>query len=122
MSARQRLARAHRLRGREDDGAAAEREQDTARSEATAIGIGIGIADSHLRQAHESALASCDRAGRKWCLGLRDTSVLVEDSIGMLHLAVLIGNPRQEIPAVDLVAGLAVLGGRRRQRDGSARP
>jgi hypothetical protein len=36
--------------------------------------------------------------------------VLVEHSVGMLHLAVLIGNPRQEIPAADLVAGLAALG------------
>ena len=31
--------------------------------------------------------------------------MLVEDSIGMLHLAVLIANPRQEISAADLVAG-----------------
>jgi hypothetical protein len=32
---------------------------------------------------------------------------VVEDSIGMLHLAVLIGNPRREITAADLVAGVA---------------
>ncbi len=108
--ARQRLARAHRLRGREDDGEAAEREQDTARSEAAAIGI--GIPDSQFRQTHRgAAIATCDRAGRKWRLSLRDASVLVEDSIGMLHLAVLIANPRREILAADLVAGLAVLGG-----------
>jgi hypothetical protein len=37
--------------------------------------------------------------------------VLVENSIGMLHLAVLIANPRQEIRAADLAAGLAALGG-----------
>jgi hypothetical protein len=36
--------------------------------------------------------------------------VLIEDSIGMVHLAVLIANPRQEIHAADLVAGLAALG------------
>jgi hypothetical protein len=35
--------------------------------------------------------------------------VLVDDSVGLAHLAVLIGNPRQEIRAVDLVAGLAAL-------------
>ena len=33
------------------------------------------------------------------------------DRVGMLHLAVLIANPRQEIRAADLVAGLAELGG-----------
>jgi hypothetical protein len=34
----------------------------------------------------------------------------MEDSIGMAHLAVLVANPRQEIPAADLAAGLAALG------------
>jgi len=55
--------------------------------------------------------AHCQRAGRKWRLTLRNRSVLVEDSIGMVHLAVLIANPRQEIQAADLVAGLAGLSG-----------
>ncbi|SEO47042.1 hypothetical protein SAMN05216267_102786 [Actinacidiphila rubida] len=53
--------------------------------------------------------AVCTRLGRKWRIGLGDRSVLVEHSVGMLHLVVLIGNPRQEIRAVDLVAGLAAL-------------
>jgi hypothetical protein len=44
-------------------------------------------------------------------LTLRGRGVLVEDSIGMVHLAVLIANPRQEIQAADLVAGLAGLSG-----------
>ena len=35
--------------------------------------------------------------------------MLIEDSIGMAHLAVLLANPRQEIPAADLAAGLAAL-------------
>ena len=47
--------------------------------------------------------------GRKWRLALRNRSVLVEDSIGLAHLAVLIANPRQEIQAADLVAGVAGL-------------
>jgi hypothetical protein len=37
--------------------------------------------------------------------------VLVEHSVGILHLAVLIANPRQEIRAIELVAGVAALGG-----------
>ena len=51
----------------------------------------------------------CQRAGRKWRLTLGLRSALVEDSIGMVHLAVLIANPRQEIRAADLVAGLTGL-------------
>ena len=70
-----------------------------------------------------AAEAHCQRAGRKWRLTLRNRSVLVEDSIGMVHLAVLIANPRQEIQAADLVAGLAGLSGTRaRGRGGAARP
>jgi hypothetical protein len=56
-------------------------------------------------------VAEIQRAGRKWRLTLRGRGVLVEDSIGMVHLAVLIANPRQEIQAADLVAGLAGLSG-----------
>ena len=56
-------------------------------------------------------VAQCHRVGRKWRLAWRNRSVLVEDSIGMVHLAVLIANPRQEILAADLVAGLAGLSG-----------
>ncbi len=55
--------------------------------------------------------AHCQRAGRKWRLTLGNRGVLMEDSIGMAHLAVLIANPRQEIQAADLVAGLAGLSG-----------
>ena len=35
----------------------------------------------------------CRRVGRKWQLTWQNRSVLVEDSVGMLHLAVLIANP-----------------------------
>ena len=38
-------------------------------------------------------------------------SKLTSDHIGVVHLAVLIANPRQEIQAADLVAGLAGLSG-----------
>jgi hypothetical protein len=111
---RQRLAHAYRLRGRAGDSAAAEAELDAARAEAGRLGFvnpihGIDAADG-------TESATCERAGRKWRLTLRDSSVLVEDSIGMLHLAVLLANPRQDIAASDLVAGLATLGA----RDGGA--
>ncbi|MGD0063852.1 MAG: hypothetical protein ABSB76_10470 [Streptosporangiaceae bacterium] len=56
-----------------------------------------------------STFADCRRVGRQWRLAWGARSVLVGDSIGLVHLAVLITNPRQEIPAADLVIGLAVL-------------
>ncbi|MGW3633016.1 hypothetical protein ACWD7F_23105 [Streptomyces sp. NPDC005122] len=56
-------------------------------------------------------VAFCTRLGRKWRIGFGGRSVLVDHSVGMLHLVVLIANPRQEIRAVDLVAGLTALNG-----------
>ena len=107
VSSRQRLARARKLRGHTGDDEAAERELDAAASESRALGI--PGPDSHSSASRGARYAECDRVGRKWRLALRDRSVLVEDSIGMLHLAVLIANPRQDIPAADLVEGLAAL-------------
>ena len=57
-----------------------------------------------------AGVAHCRRAGRRWRVTLGDRQALVEDSVGMAHLAVLVGNPRQEIAAAELVAGLAGLG------------
>ncbi|HTZ22484.1 MAG TPA: hypothetical protein VMC83_00685 [Streptosporangiaceae bacterium] len=106
---RQRLARALRLRARAGDAAAAERELDTARAEAAALGIVLPGDGSGGGSA--AATATCDRIGRSWRLGLAGRCAVVEDSIGMLHLAVLIGNPRREITAADLVAGVASVAG-----------
>jgi hypothetical protein len=55
------------------------------------------------------AEAQCRRAGRNWRVTWRGRSVVVDDSIGLAHLAVLLANPRQEIQATDLARGLAVL-------------
>jgi hypothetical protein len=113
---RQRLARALRLRARAGDAAVARRELDTARAEAAALGIPLPR-DADGDGGGDGAAASpdpvtCERVGRGWRLGLGGRSVAIEDSIGMLHLAVLIANPRQEIPAADLAAGVASVGGR----------
>jgi hypothetical protein len=135
-----RLAEAHFLRGEQEDAAAAERELSAARNEAAALGLpvvggdwsaaaagglaaaadGLAAAGDRPAAANGAELATCGRVGRKWRLTLGDRSVLVEDSIGMLHLAVLIANPRQDIPAADLVSGLASLGGIR--DSGAAQP
>jgi tetratricopeptide (TPR) repeat protein len=108
VSSRQRLARAYQRRSRGTDAEAARRQLQSARADAAARSIPISAdltADSAA-----AALATCDRVGRKWRVGWRERGVEIDDSIGMLHLAVLIANPRREIPATDLVAGLASLG------------
>jgi hypothetical protein len=103
---RQRLARASQLRARADDAVVMRRELDTARAEAATFGVALP-GDG----ADGAGPVTCERAGRGWRLGFAGRSLVVENSIGMLHLAVLIGNPRQEITATDLVAGLTVVAG-----------
>jgi hypothetical protein len=113
VASRQRLAQALALRGSPGDADAARRELDAATTEAASAGLPVPdypAADSAY-SAPAPAVAEIQRVGRKWRLTLRGRGVLVEDSIGMVHLAVLIANPRQEIQAADLVAGLAGLSG-----------
>jgi hypothetical protein len=125
VSSRLRLARAHALRGQAGDEEAAAREIAAAGAEAIALGIpgpasgtvaaapaaGTRPAGPATAAVDSSGPATCTRVGRKWRVTWQGRSILVEDSIGVLHLAVLIANPRHDIPAADLVAGLAVLGG-----------
>jgi hypothetical protein len=115
VASRRRLAQAHALRGSPGDADAARRELDAATTEAASAGLPVPDYPEHPMAGPAPAVAAnevhCQRAGRKWRLTLRGRSVLVEDSIGMVHLAVLIANPRHEIQAADLVAGLAGLSG-----------
>lgn len=104
---RHRLAEALRVRGDAGDADAARRELRAAEAEAGALGLpapGGGRAVTP-----RPAAVTCDREGRSWRLTLRDETAVVEDSIGMLHLAVLIANPRQDISASDLASGLTVV-------------
>jgi hypothetical protein len=119
IASRQRLAQALRLRGRPADGEAARCELDSATSEAAALGLPVfGLPVPGQPAARDplpghpgpaGLVAECHREGRKWRLTAHGRSVLVADCIGMIHLAVLIANPRQEVRAADLVAGLAGL-------------
>ena len=131
VASRQRLAQAYRLRAQPADSGAARSEMDTAASEAAALGIPVyaghparpePIPDdrpaSSRADGSQVPFAQCRRVGRKWRVTWQDRSVLVEDSIGMTHLAVLVANPRQEIFAADLAAGLAALSA---AGDGSSR-
>jgi hypothetical protein len=53
--------------------------------------------------------ARCSRHGQQWRIAWGSRTAVIENSIGLLHLAVLLANPGQEIPAIDLVTGVAAL-------------
>jgi hypothetical protein len=107
VASRRRLAQAYQHRGQPGDADAARGELETAASEAA--GLGLPVAEKGGR-GPAAVGAECHRAGRKWRLAWRDRSVMMEDSIGMTHLAVLLANPRREILAAELAAGLSALG------------
>jgi hypothetical protein len=113
VASRLRLAQALTLRGSPGDADAARREFDAATSEAASAGLPVPVFPAHPERpaGPAPAVAEIQRVGRKWRVTVHGRNVLVEDSIGLVHLAVLIANPRQEIQAADLVAGLAGLSG-----------
>jgi hypothetical protein len=111
MMSRLRYAQALAKRSGPDDAVARE-ELATAKCEATALGIplpGEVVSDGAMQ---------CTKHGRGWRVTLGSRSVMVEHGIGLLHLAVLIANPRREIPAIELVAGVEAITG----DGGSAQP
>lgn len=107
IASRRRLAEALGRRGRPQDLAGAARELATAAEEAAARGI---IPPGGPRPKPAKTTLACTRQGRRWRIALGPRSVLVDHRIGMLHLAVLIANPGQEIDAVELAAGPYALG------------
>jgi DNA-binding SARP family transcriptional activator len=58
---------------------------------------------------HGYLSATCARQGQLWRIECGQRTILVPHSVGMLHLAVLLANPGQEIPAIELAAGVAAL-------------
>jgi hypothetical protein len=53
--------------------------------------------------------ATCVRERQHWRLGWGGRTALVENSVGLLHLAVLLANAGTEIPAVELAMGVTGL-------------
>jgi hypothetical protein len=49
-----------------------------------------------------AAVAACTRRGLRWRVELGNRSVMVNDSVGIRHLATLMANPGVEVPAIDL--------------------
>jgi hypothetical protein len=62
------------------------------------------------------------RTGRRWRLERDGRAVPLRQSVGVLHLAVLLANPGTEIAALDLVAGLAAIEAPRAGRPMSRQP
>ena len=109
-ASRDRLATALERAGRDEEADAVRQELAVVAEEAAAGEPAETDSGENGGEDGDRPLAACcTRLGRKWRIGLGERSVLVEHSVGMLHLAVLIANPRQEIRAVDLVAGLTAI-------------
>jgi hypothetical protein len=107
VTSRHRLAQALRRRGRPADISEAQRELSTGTTQATAFGLATPGATGPEPAA---AAMTCSREGRRWRLTLGHRGITVEHRVGMLHLAVLIANPGQEIDAVDLAVGPEAFG------------
>jgi hypothetical protein len=116
MVSRLRYAQALAQRFGPHDTVAARRELATAKREASALGIPLPgeVVDHEAMQ--------CIRHGRSWRVVLGSRSVVVDHSIGLLHLAVLMANPGQEIPAIDLVAGVEAIANGTPRDSSSAQP
>jgi tetratricopeptide (TPR) repeat protein len=120
MTSRVRYAQSLVLRGQPQDAAEARQQLAIAAQEAAALGI--AVPDGLTPLPPEPAVASCIRLGRCWQVQWGSRTVLVEHSIGLLHLAVLVTNPGQEIPAIELAAGITALAQARAAAGVSAQP
>jgi hypothetical protein len=120
VASRLRHAQALALRGQPQDAAAARHARATAAGEAAALGT--PMPGDIRREPPETAAVECTRDGRGWRVGWGSRSVLVEHSVGLLHLAVLIANPRQEIPAIDLATGVSAVAGAAAGNGASTQP
>jgi hypothetical protein len=101
-----RLGQALALRHGPDD-AAARRHRELAAQEAAELGMALPPAAPGRapRPGREPAAPRCRRSGRGWQLDWGGRTALVDDCVGMRHLASLIANPGREIPAIDLATG-----------------
>lgn len=82
---------------------AARAEQAAAAREARELGMVLPAAAG--RAGGAGGPCRLRRHGRHWQVELGGRMALVDHSVGMGHLATLVGNPGREIPAADLAAG-----------------
>jgi hypothetical protein len=114
ITSRCRYAQALRRRGRGDDLAAARRALASAEREAAALDIPLPTHGDG-----RAPVTTCTRSGQRWRVQHGHRSVLVRHSVGMLHLAVLLANPDQDVPSVELAAGAGAV---RHAPSGTAQP
>jgi len=100
---RQRLADALELRGRAEDAPAVRHQRELAEQLSGSAGLALA-------PAAEPVSARITRHGRRWRVEVGSRSIDVNQTVGLLHLAVLTANPGTEISAVELVAGVEGLG------------
>jgi hypothetical protein len=111
IASRLRHAQARDLRGRPDDLRIAREERTAASHESAIFSLATPeyLLTSPKPHDRRPPKATCRRDGQQWRLEYAHRRALVPHSVGMLHIAVLLANPGQEIPALDLAAGLAAL-------------
>ena len=98
---RHRLAEALSLRGAPGDAKAAA--DLFAGSAAEAAELGMRLPDKGIRSRGGRSMARVwTRSGRHWRIELGGRSAVVNDMVGIHHLATLVANPGVDIPALDL--------------------
>jgi hypothetical protein len=122
VTSRTRLAEALYRRGRPEDPAAGAEQQLLAGEAAAMIGLPAPTPVVSAPAEAAASAAVCTRQGRRWRVELGARWVLVDHSVGMMHLAVLTANPGVEVPAIDLAAGVDALGKAARTASLSAQP
>jgi hypothetical protein len=105
VASRLRLAEALEQRGHAEDLLAAAEHRGKAEELAETLGVAMPIGASASDSAPPSPVTLI-RQGRRWRVEVGSRAVVVDHSVGMLHLAVLTANPGVEIAAVELVAGV----------------
>lgn len=100
---RHRLAQALLARHLPGDARAGTRLLAEAAAEAAEWGMRLPDATTHRARSTPPA-AVCCRRGRRWRVELAGRSAVIEDMVGLHHLARLLANPDVDIPALDLAA------------------
>jgi hypothetical protein len=98
---RHRLAQALAVRGAAGDARTAAGLYAESAAEAAELDMRLPETSTRRGRAKPSAPV-CTRWGRHWRIELRGRSAVVEDMVGLRHLATLVANPGVDIPAVDL--------------------
>ncbi|MET9338936.1 hypothetical protein [Nonomuraea sp. NPDC003804] len=117
VSSRMRYAQA--LARRDGPGDAELARSELAHAADDVAAVGIPVPPGHTSPAASDTL-TCHRQGGTWRLNYGTRSIVLAGGVGLLHLAVLIANPGQEIHSADLVAGVSGLGQALRSDDAQA--